>query len=72
MKKIFIFGLSIFSLVVTVIQVDAAKVYGCIKGRVLNAENSTPLYGANVIIVGAEKVLMNEINIIFSGNIRGG
>ncbi|MCK4639830.1 MAG: TonB-dependent receptor [Candidatus Marinimicrobia bacterium] len=55
MKKILIFGLSIFSLVFTVIQVDAAEVYGCIKGRVLNAENGIPLYGANVIIVDTEQ-----------------
>jgi hypothetical protein len=55
MKIILIFWLSIFSLVVTIIQVDAAEVYGCIKGRVLNAENGIPLYGANVIIVGTEQ-----------------
>ena len=55
MKKILVFGLSVFSLVLTFIWVDAAEVYGCIKGRVLNAENGVPLYGVNIIIVGKEQ-----------------
>jgi outer membrane receptor for ferrienterochelin and colicins len=50
-KKILIYLQVVFSLALTVIGVDASERYGCIKGKILNAENDDPLYGANIIIV---------------------